>query len=226
MSKKINNYILFDWETGGFDCKKNPVIEFAAIVLRGTDYEQLLSYDNIIRPYDEKLVYEPEAEKVHGISKERAQQEGIQLSQFLEDFKQICQEANPTNSKISKPVLVGHNPGFDIPFLQDVAERGKLDLSKLLSGYFDNKGNFQPAYIDTLQTDKNSKGATPDDSIKFNLTECCRREGIEVIDAHRAMNDVIPTKQLFIELMSRTRGKSSTHSGETGVSRFRKKFRL
>lgn len=228
VSKKFNSYIVMDFETGGLDCIKNPIIEFAAIAIKGHNYEQILAYDNIIKPYDEKLVYEPDAERIHGISKDRAFKSGVPLSQFGEDFITICQEANVENSKIAKPCLVGHNIGFDIPFLCNAAERCKIDLSKYLDGFFDHKKTFQPAYIDTIKMMKNADGGSPDAGIKFSLTECCRRFGIEITDAHHAMNDVIPTKELFIQLMTRIRstGGNTSNINSLGIDRARKKFRL
>ena len=172
MSKKINNYIILDFETGGLDCKKNPIIEFGCVVVSGKTYEQILQYDNIIRPYDDSLVYEEQATRVHGISKEMALRDGITLKQFAQDFETICNEANTENSKIGRPMLVGHNIQFDKNFLcEALVNRCKLDLSKLLSGSIDHCGNFQPDYIDTIQLCKNVVGHSNDTSIKFNLTE-------------------------------------------------------
>lgn len=226
MSKKINSYIVLDFETGGlFGPSINPAVEFGCIGILGTTYEQVIAYDNIIKPYDDKLIYDPGASAIHGLDKTKCAKDGVNLSQVCADIEQICIEVNVENSKIARPIIVGHNATFDIAFLCDIMGRAKKDLSKLISGYTDHKGNFQPHYIDTLQLCKNVEGVSLDKSIKFNLGECCRRFGIEVIDGHRAMNDVIPTKELFVALMTRLR--SSGGSGQSvGVDSFREKFQI
>jgi DNA polymerase III alpha subunit (gram-positive type) len=43
---------------------------------------------------------------------------------------------------------------------------------------------------------------------KYNLAACCERAGIEMIDGHRAMNDVMPTTDLLRYFITRLRSNS------------------
>lgn len=227
MNKFINNYVITDFETSGLSCQKNAAVEFACVVLSGRNYEQILAYDNIIKPYDEKLTYDQAAINIHGLTKEICQRDGVTLQQLADDIELVCKEAAQGCSPYAKPVLVGHNILFDVPFFCDILARGKKDISKLLDGANDRYGNFVPNVIDTEQLCKNAEGFTNDASLRFKLGLCCTRFGIQLIDAHRAMNDVMATKELFVQLMTRLRSEGGAVLAENGeVDSFRKKFQI
>lgn len=219
--KKINSYIVIDFETSGFDkdgmhAEKYAVTEFAGMAINGTTLEEILRYDNMVRPYDAGLTYDPVAANITGITKEMCEKEGIALIELVADICQLFTEANLYNSKTAKPVLVAHNWDFDRVFLQDIFRRAKVDLSKYVDGDKDAYGNFIPHGIDTIDLAKACWAPVTDTDTKYKLNNCCERAGIDLIDGHHAMNDVIPTADLLRFFLTRLRSGSTDVTFEGG----------
>ncbi len=225
MSKKINSYLIIDFETGGFKSKNNPACEIALLGLNGVTLEEILKYDNIIKPYDDNLIYDPGAMKIHGLTREVCQRDGIALSQMMEDFCLVAKETNCYDSKIARPILVGHNVTFDIPFLQEAAKRTRTDLSEVISGYLNHEDVFVPHYIDTMVTVKQADGHK-DEKISYKLGDCCSRHAEGLVDAHRALNDVIGTTSLFRAMTVKLRNSGGMMSTGDGSGSVRKKFQI
>lgn len=213
--QKINSIVVFDFETGGLDKKeglhsqKYPITEFAGIALNPVTLEEILRYDNLVKPYDQKLIYDPVAANITGINKELCEKEGIPLKQLVEDLCTFFEEANIYKSKIARPLLVAHNGPYDRQFLQDIFRRTGVDLSKFVDGDKDHHGNFIPNIIDTIDLAKMLWADQTDTTTKFNLAACCERAGIDLVDGHRAMNDVVPLADLVRYILTRLRSGST-----------------
>jgi DNA polymerase III epsilon subunit-like protein len=209
--KKINSYVVIDFETSGLDKKdglhaqKYAVTEFAGIAINGVTLEEILRYDHMVKPYDSGLIYDPEAAKFTGITKEMCEKDGVPLKQVVEEISMLLKEANLYNTKTAKPILVAHNWDFDRGFLQDIFRRAKVDLSVFVDGDKDAYGNFIPHGIDTMDLAKACWAEVTDTATKFRLVNCCERAAIDVIDGHHAMNDVIPTTDLLRYFLTRLR---------------------
>lgn len=214
-SKSINSYVILDFETGGLDKKdgnhsqKYPVTEFACIAITGFSLEEILRYDDYIRPYDNGLIYDPEAARLTGITKDICAVKGISLRELVDNICQVAKEANVYNSKTAKPVLVAHNADFDRQFFQDIFKRADVKISDYFACAKDAYGNEVPHIIDTIDDAKKCWGDIADAATKFKLTHCCERAGISIIDAHRAMNDVEALTELFKYFLLRTRSTGS-----------------
>ena len=142
------------------------------------------------------------------------------LKTVVDNLAQVFTEANVNNSKTARPILIAHNWPFDRQFLQYIFEFCEVDLSKLVSGAKDAlSGNFIPDGIDTIQWAKNVHAQLTDNTTKFTLGECCERAGVSVIDGHRAMNDVVAMKDLFIYYSLRLRSGSSNVTVNDGVAK-------
>lgn len=214
--KKINSYVVLDWETGGLDSRKNPVTEFAGMAIDGTTLNEIIRYDNLIKPYDSKLVYEEAAMKVTGISKEKCEREGIPLRELVKDLCALFEEANIYKSKTAKPICVAHNWDFDRQFLQDVFRRADVDLSKYVSGKEDAWGNFIPHGLDSIDLAKGCWAEVTDNTTKFKLGNCCERAAVDYIDGHRGMNDVLALTDLLRYFLTRLRSGSNEVSVSEG----------
>ncbi len=230
MSKKINSYLIIDFETGGLPDwqkgNKNPACEIALLGLNGVTLEEILRYDNVIKPYDQKLISEPGAMKVHGLTPEVCQRDGIQLSQVMEDFCLVAQETNVYQSNIARPILVGHNVTYDVPFLEELAQRAEINLADYVSGYYNVHGKFVCHYVDTMVMCKQADGHRDEKTVKFSLTECCNRHATDLVDGHRALNDVIATSSLFRSLVAKLRSAGGMTTASDGGGSVRKRFQI
>ncbi len=207
--KKINSFVLFDWETGGLFAEKNPVMSLAMVAIDGTTLEEIVKYDNLVKPYDSKLVYEPAAMKVNGLSVAQCEKNGVTLKQLGEDIAQVCREANLYNTKTARPILVAHNWPFDRKFLLDVARRINLDLS-IFDGDKDDQGKFIPNGIDTIHWAKALHGPLTDNTDNFKLGTCCNRAAIDFSgDSHTALGDTLSLTDLFRYFVTRLRSGSN-----------------
>ncbi len=201
----MNPIICLDFETGGLKSKKNPATQIAYQAFELDTYKPLLEYSSYIQPYAD-LEIEDEALKYTGITYAQLAN-GIDSKELVkkmcEDFKSV------THSHTKKPILLGHNVGFDINFLTFLFTFNKVDIEKYLSC---NEGI--PNSIDTLSSAK-KKWAKDDKMTSYNLASCCQKAGIEIIDAHDAMNDVKATKELFFYFTNGLRSGSHDSTEET-----------
>lgn len=235
MKLKLNNYIVLDCETGGLDRKnqehgrKFAITEVAMIAVRNDNFEELARYESRIKgiktkdgykAYHRDLEYDPNALKFTNITIEDLERDGkkhdIVANELYEKFK----ESN-TGSHYNKPIMVGHNITYDIPFIQFLMDLNRLDLSKVLSGYKDHLGVFHPNYFDTMWL---SRAKTAEEGSKHTLTTSCQRAGVDLFDAHGAMTDVVATLELFKSYILLLR--STDINVETNVSRFREAFQF
>lgn len=86
---------------------------------------------------------------------------------------------------IKDSVLVAHNAKFDTAFIRRVFKENDLD--------------FINPILDTLSFAR----ATVKDTKKFNLATLCKKFGVSLVGAHRAVNDAEATAHLFIKLINK-----------------------
>lgn len=221
--QKINNLIIFDWETSGIDKKegkhsqKYAVTEFAGIGFDTVSCGEIIRYDNLVKPYDDKLIYDPGTVAINGITKEMCIEQGVDLKVLVNDIVELAKKTNIHNSKTARPTLVAHNGLFDRMFIQDVFERCNVDMSKYIDGDLDSHGRFVPSIIDTIDLCKWLWGDITDTDTKFKLGACLQKAGIDISDSHRAINDVIALTDLVAYIITRLRSGSSEVSVTGGV---------
>jgi DNA polymerase-3 subunit epsilon len=113
-----------------------------------------------------------------------------------------------------KPVVVGHNIPFDIGFMDELFKNEKTKFKDIISN----------VYIDTMA---DAKRSWPKIS-SINLSTCCEQAGIELINAHRAMPDVLATADLFRyftkKLSQTTSSKFKDSESQDGKSRSKFQF--
>lgn len=228
---KIFNYIVLDFETGGLDRKNNchaqvvPITEVGVVGVRGDTLEEIVRYETKIkgqwvddqyRGYDPKLEYQKEALEFTNITIEELEN-GKDSKEVVKDLCKIFGQCK-TGTHLHKPILVGHNVTYDIPFLQHLFEFHNKDLSKYLSGYKDHKGVFHPNYIDTMWL---SRVKTPIEKTKHTLEKAMDRENLTLFNAHSALDDVLGTLELFKSYTYKLR---TNLKGEVEVVDHREKF--
>lgn len=201
MKKSV--YLVHDCETGGLDPTKNPITQYACIVLDYKTLKEVDRFETFVQPYN-NLVIEKEAiehtmvtmtDVRNGIS-------GENLAMIMKEFYTLHQ-VKSTMKGMGRIVSVGHNVTFDHGFIE-----------YLLNLYGDTMENyFLPNFIDTFPLAKMTWGLEGDE--KMNLTACCERAKIKLTDAHGAMNDVEATADLFRWYVKKLRNKGGVSVAES-----------
>lgn len=201
----INSIICLDVETGGLKSKKNPITQLAYQSFELDTYKPQLEFSTYIQPYAD-LDIDDAAMKYTGITYQQLTS-GMDSKEVV---KKLCDDLKSvTSTHTKKPIILGHNIGFDIGFITFLFNFHKIEIDK----YFDcNEGI--PKSIDTLSLAK-QKWAKDEKMTSYNLSSCCQKAGIEIIDAHDAMNDVKATKELFFYFTNGLRSGSHDSTEET-----------
>lgn len=236
---RSHNFIVFDCETGGMDKENNfhaikcPITQIALISLDGSSLNEITRYESYIkgRYVNNKYVgystthdqeYQQGALTSTGITIEKLEAEGQDSKKVCLDIIEFFKQSK-SKSNFHKLILIGHNVGYDIPFLQYLFKLHKKDLSDYLQGHYDHTGTFTPACIDTMYL---SRFMSLDDTLKHSLINVAEREGIELIDAHNAMNDTVATMEVFKRYLLKLRNKSSFSAKSQQQSSFRENFKF
>lgn len=122
--------VIVDIETAGFDAKKNPILEIAAVIVEYDEQENLVVTENYsanVIPF-ENSVLDPSALKFTGIDPYHPFRLSVTEKKALAKlFKPIKLAVKRNNC--SRAILVGHNPNFDINFINAAIERSKIKRS-------------------------------------------------------------------------------------------------
>ena len=174
---KYDRLVLFDTETTGLDFSRDEIIEFAAVVVERRD-----GIATVIREYDELITLTPGntvppmIENLTGISTQDILDRGIPKAQVCRDIAEMIG---------GNTLLLAYNAHFDLSFLyylllrngDPMILRGK-DKLDLLTVYKDRH-----SYPHKL----------------CNAIEVYGLEG-EVVNSHRAVDDVIATVAVMREM--------------------------
>lgn len=182
-------YLFFDTETTGLpknykapvsDLKNWPRVVQVAWLLADAQGKELKSVEYIIKP--EGFIIPPEAAKIHGVTQERAEREGVALKPVLEEISGDIAKA---------AALLAHNMQFD---------------EKILGAEFLRTGS--PNHLDakprkcTMQASTNFCAIPGPYGNKWpklqELHAKLFQTGFE--DAHTALADVRATSKCFFEL--------------------------
>ncbi|NCU26219.1 3'-5' exonuclease, partial [Candidatus Nomurabacteria bacterium] len=122
-----NKYCILDCETGGFSADKHALTEIGFVIIN-KDLEEVERHSFLIKPYDPKLEYSPQALKVTGLSMDILNSKGLDARAVAESVQEIFSR----NSKgvKEKLVLVGHNFQFDYWFMDAFFKRFDLQIGK------------------------------------------------------------------------------------------------
>lgn len=205
-----SNYIVFDCETGGLDETKNPITQYAAVILDGYTLKEIDRWETFVKPYGD-LVIEQQALDATMVTMSDINK-GMNLKDFVSTMTEFWQ-VNMVKTKIKEMgrlIPVGHNVTFDIRFLNyalGLQDRKNVDLW------------MYPNIIDTFPIAKMTWGINGDE--KLNLGACCDRAKIRLTDAHGAMNDVEATAELFRWYAKKLRAKKGDVVSDSSQGRAR-----
>ena len=203
-----SNYIVFDCETGGLDESKNPITQYAAVILDGKTLKEIDRWETFVKPYAD-LVIEQEALDRTMVSMSDINS-GLNVKEFIATATEFW-EAHRVKTKkreMGRLVPVGHNIPFDNRMLN-----WALNYLK--------KPNVEewmfPNIIDTFPLAKLAFGINGEE--KINLGASCTAAKIKLTDAHGAMNDVEATADLLRWYMRKLRAKKGDNVNESNQGR-------
>ena len=197
MISTIQSIITFDLETSGLKPDKNCILEIACSAM-DQDLNDIGDFESgILKQYGDREITQG-ALQANGITMDQIES-GIDGSKALHNlivyFKSMQQGRN-------KPILAGHNiKKFDIPFLSDFFQFYRDDLAKYVNLDFE---------IDTMWWAR----LKYKESQNYKLGTCCEMEGIELVDAHRALNDTLSNKNLVREYLRSLKSGSKAAAEE------------
>ena len=132
LGKRFRGYlpVVIDIETAGFNPKKNPLLEIAAVIVELNDINELAITEryacNII-PFKNAEMDEA-ALKFNGIDPYHPFRMAVDEKAALEKLFTPIKAAVKRNN-CSRAILVGHNPAFDISFLNAAIQRAQITRS-------------------------------------------------------------------------------------------------
>lgn len=159
--------VVLDIETTGLDLHRDQVVELAA--LKGNE-----EFYRIVKPSTpEAWANLEEASKIHGVTRERIEREGVSADAAFADLADF----------VAGCVVVGHNlDTFDWPFI-----RNQSGLAFTIAGT-----------ADTLEISRRLLKLT-----RYRLASIVEALGLPLREAHRAMEDVRMTADVLEELKRR-----------------------
>jgi len=191
LGKRFRGYlpVVIDIETAGFNAKKNPLLEIAAIIVE-PDPQGFLHItekhtSNIIPFMNSEL--DEAALKFNGIDPYHPFRMAVEEKDALNKIFKPIKTAVKRN-ECNRAILVGHNPAFDINFLNAAIDRSKIKRSP-----------FHPfSCFDTATLGGLAYGQTV-------LAKVAQAAGLEwdKEKAHSALYDAEKTAELFCMIVNR-----------------------
>lgn len=182
-------FTVFDTETTGLDpAGGDRIISIGAVrVVNGRVLRQE-TFERLVQP---QRSVPAASTAIHGITADMLEGQPP-IGEVLPAFARFCEDT----------VLVGHNVGFDLQFLQVAGVPAGLDLSR-------------PA-LDTLLL----HAALHPDNEEHTLEAIAARLGVSVVGRHTALGDALVTADVFVALTSLLRRRGiDTLGGAVAASR-------
>lgn len=195
---------MFDVETGGLDETKNPITQYAAVVLDRKTLKEIDRWETFIRPYGDLTIEQRALD--HTMVSMADINKGLSIEKFIDTAITFWEQymVRGRTREQGRLIPVGHNVTFDLRFINyALAFCGKPNIEQWM----------YPNFIDTLVLSKLAFGVKGDE--KINLGAVCALTKIKLTDAHGAMNDTLATTELLRYFMRQLRSISS--SGKTTV---------
>ncbi|WP_020559855.1 ribonuclease T [Thiofilum flexile] len=180
--------IVVDVETGGFDNRRDALLELAMVVLRIDEKGELRRYRTYnwhIEPFPNANL-DPKSLEVNGIKPFSPLRLAVPEEKAMEEFFRIVRKEVKLN-ECNRAILVGHNAPFDLGFVQSAAHR------------VDSKRNpFHPfSTLDTVTLGAVMYGQT----VLARIAQAAGM-GWDASQAHSAVYDVEKTADLFCHFVN------------------------
>jgi len=191
LAQRFRGYlpVIVDIETAGFNPKKNALLEIAAVIVEINSHHQLEvteRYTTHVVPFKNSEL-DPAALKFNGIDPHHPFRMAIEEKDALELLFKPIKLAVKRN-ECSRAILVGHNPAFDISFLNAAIHRTQIKRSP-----FHPFSTFDTATLGGLAYQQTV------------LAKIAQAAGLEWDNskAHSALYDAEMTAELFCKIINR-----------------------
>ena len=179
--------VIVDLETGGFDSKKNAILEIAIQLIDEENSKLVLgdSYRYHIKPF-EGLKVDKEALEFLRLDLNHPLRSAVEEEYALKESFKIINK-HKSKYECSRAILVGHNAFFDHSFLSEACNRNNI-----------KKSPFHPfSLIDTVSLGVLATQQTV-------LARVCKELDISYIneEAHSAAYDAEVTAQVFCKIIN------------------------
>ena len=191
LGKRFRGYlpVIVDIETAGFNYKKHALLEIAAVIVEFNQQGDLIvteTHAAHVIPFANAELDEA-ALKFNGIDPYHPFRFAIEEKEALQKIFQPIRKAIKRN-QCTRAILVGHNPAFDLGFLNAAIERTKV-----------KRNPFHPfSSFDTATLGGLAYGQT----VLARIAECAGLEW-DSEKAHSALYDAQQTAQLFCKIVNR-----------------------
>ena len=181
--------VVVDLETGGFNPKTDAILEIAACILCMDDFGRIKIAETIaaeVEPFKGSRI-EPSSLEFTGIDLDSPERNPVSEKEAITSiFLPIRQELRATDCQ--RAILVGHNPSFDLSFLNAAIDRVSYKRNP-----FHPFSSFDTATLGGLA---------------FGQTVLARAVQAAAIDwdessAHSAEYDTVKTAELFCAIVNR-----------------------
>jgi len=203
LNERFRGYlpVIVDIETAGFDAKKNPLLEIAAVIVEYDEQQNLVcteSHAAHIIPF-ENSVLDPSALKFTGIDPYHPFRMAISEKEALSKIFKPIKLAVKRN-KCTRAILVGHNPNFDINFLNAAINRSKVKRSP-----FHPFSTFDTATLGGLVYKQTV------------LAKIGKEAGMDWDNdqAHSALYDAMQTAEIFCKIVNRWKQLEAVDTGDS-----------
>lgn len=181
--------VVVDLETGGFDARRNAILEIAACLLHMDDFGRLVVGETIsvdVAPFAGAVI-EKAALEFTGIRLDSPDRDPLPEREALKRIAQPVRKA-VRDADCQRAILVGHNPSFDLGFINAALERTQYKRSP-----FHPFSSFDTATLGGL-----AFGQTV-------LSRAVRAAGLDWDEsaAHSAAYDALKTAELFCAVVNR-----------------------
>ncbi len=191
LAQRFRGYypVIIDVETGGFDARKNGLLEIAAVLLDMDERGNLFPAQSVhahVEPFP-GCILDPAALAFTGIDPTHPFRFAVPEREALEKIFHAVRPAQK-QAGCTRSVLVGHNAWFDLAFLNAAIERSAIKRSP-----------FHPfTSFDTATLAGLAYGQTV-------LAKACKTAGIafDGDQAHSALYDAERTAELFCGIVNR-----------------------
>lgn len=183
--------VVVDVETGGFNAKKDALLEVAAATLKMDDNGIIEIDEQICRhivPFEGSNM-EPASLEITGIDPYHPFRMAVAESPALTEIFKFIRDSLKKN-QCKRAIMVGHNTAMDLNFINAAAERCRI-----------NRNPFHPfSTFDTVSFAGLAYGQTV-------LSRAVKAAGIEwdSDQAHSASYDTLKTAELFCTIVNRWR---------------------